>query len=602
MGWREGRVGGSAEIPAHSLIMSAASPYVLSKLTRWRDEQEETSASSSSSSSSSSPSSSSSSSSAPPSTTADDETKTITITIPELDAAALAAAVHFAYTGTVALDPACKDDALPLIAGFQLLDMEDAVETVAEWVGSTLDPTTALRVRHTAESLHMGVLKARAEVYIDTHFEAVTKTEEWQMLPAKDVEEVLTRDELRPHGEINVFHALVRWARGGGGSGESKGGDGREAQFVDLLGRCVRASRLGTHDLSVVVLGEPLVDNSATAMRAMMRVLRERGARSSHSSQFASPEPLCRRRADKVPKIFAVGGRDESTRFNTVECFDPLTREWSAVTAMSTARSGPSVAVLAGKLYAIGGKNNFGNTISTVECFDPATEEWSLVAPTNTARNTCGAGVMDGKLYTVGGWDDDAGDEGMALRSVECFDPSTGQWSAVAPMNSVRDGAAVATVGGKLYAVGGAGGPLDGDVAFLSSAECFDSSTGLWSPIAAMSTARCYHDVAMLAGKLYAVGGSSEDDEDDDALSAVECFDPSTGQWSPVADMGAARNSTGVSVSDGKLYAVGGHDGANNLSSIESFDPATGQWSSMGNMSIARRFPGVAAMEYERDL
>ena len=78
--------------------------------------------------------------------------------------------------------------------------MEDAVETVAEWVGSTLDPTTALRIRHTAERLHMGVLKARADVYIDTNFEAVTKTEEWQMLPAEAVEEVLARDELRPGG------------------------------------------------------------------------------------------------------------------------------------------------------------------------------------------------------------------------------------------------------------------------------------------------------------------------------------------------------------------------------------------------------------------
>jgi hypothetical protein len=188
---------------------------------------------------------------------------------------------------------------------------------VAEWVGNTLDPTTALRIRHTADSLHMGVLKARAEVYIDTNFEAVTKTEEWEMLPTEAVEEVLTRDDLRPSGEINVFHALVRWGRGGeeGGSsggagaaggggcgGESKEGDqedSREAQFVDLLGRCVRAARLSTNDLSVTVLTEPLVQRSAAALLSMVRVLKERGAdHSQDKAQFASPEPLCRRRAD----------------------------------------------------------------------------------------------------------------------------------------------------------------------------------------------------------------------------------------------------------------------------------------------------------------
>jgi hypothetical protein len=220
--------GQGAEVPAHSLIMSAASPYVRSKLTRWRDEQEEAGAGGGSSSSFSSSSSSSAA-------FADDDTKLVTITIPELGAAALNAAVHFAYTGTVALDLENKDDALPLIAGLQLLDMEDAVETVAEWVGSTLDPTTALRIRHTAERLHMGVLKARADVYIDTNFEAVTKTEEWQMLPAEAVEEVLARDELRPGGEIEVFHALVRWARGGAAGGEDDGGA--------AAGRARRATR-----------------------------------------------------------------------------------------------------------------------------------------------------------------------------------------------------------------------------------------------------------------------------------------------------------------------------------------------------------------------
>jgi hypothetical protein len=152
------RTGGSsgAEITtAQTAIMAAASPYILSKLTRWRDEQEESGGGGGGCSSSLSSAASSSSSS--PSSSADDDTKLVTITIPELGAAALNAAVHFAYTGTVALDPENKDDALPLLAGFQLLDMEDAVETVAEWVGSTLDPTKApaRQVRHTAESLNI---------------------------------------------------------------------------------------------------------------------------------------------------------------------------------------------------------------------------------------------------------------------------------------------------------------------------------------------------------------------------------------------------------------------------------------------------------------
>ena len=70
-------------------------------------------------------------------------------------------------------------------------------------------------------------------------------------------------------------------AGGGGCGGESKAGDqedSREAQFADLLGRCVRAARLSSDELSTLVLTEPLVENSFAAFRMMTRVLQERAA------------------------------------------------------------------------------------------------------------------------------------------------------------------------------------------------------------------------------------------------------------------------------------------------------------------------------------
>jgi N-acetylneuraminic acid mutarotase len=514
----------------------------------------------------------------------------LTITIPDLDAASLNAAVEFAYTGTVALDLDNKDAALPLIAGLQLLDMGDAIETVQTWVGDQLDPTSALRVQHTADRLHLGVLKARADEYIDKHFEAVTKTEEWQMLPAEAVGEVLARDELRPGREINVFHALVRWARAGGsggggaaagGGGESKEGDqeeGREAQFVDLLGRCVRAARLSSNELSLVVLGELLVENSLAAYRMMTRVLRERTVDPSEKAQFASPEPLCRRRADGESKLYALGGNTES-----VECFDPLTGEWSPVADMGVSRMELGAGVLEGKMYAMGGDDGEGKS---VECLDPVTGLWAAVAPMSTRRVGLGVATVDGKMYAVGGYDVGSvyGLGGGYLNSVECFDPSTAQWSAVAPMSTGRYHPGVAVVNGKLYAVGGR---TDSNAA-IRSVECFDPSTRQWSGVADMSIARRYHDVAVADGKLYAMGG---EDATGSPLSSVECFDPSTEQWSPVAAMSTAQRNVGAAVAGGKLYAVGN-------SSVECFDPLTGQWSAVAAMNNpGRSYHAVVSME-----
>ena len=90
-------------------------------------------------------------------------------------------------------------------------------------------------------------------------------------------------------------------------------------------------------------------------------------------------------------------------------------------------------------------------------------------------------------------------------------------------------------------------GGVDATDTALSSVECFDPSTGVWSAVAATSTARSSHGVAVVDDKLYAAGGK---DAADTILSSVECFDPSTGQWSAVAAMNTARSSHGVAAVD----------------------------------------------------
>ena len=52
---------------------------------------------------------------------------------------------------------------------------------------------------------------------------------------------------------------------------------------------------------------------------------------------------------------------------------------------MATPRDNHAVAVLDGKLYAVGGYNDDG-FLSSVERYDPAANTWEAVAPLTTAR------------------------------------------------------------------------------------------------------------------------------------------------------------------------------------------------------------------------
>jgi N-acetylneuraminic acid mutarotase len=109
---------------------------------------------------------------------------------------------------------------------------------------------------------------------------------------------------------------------------------------------------------------------------------------------------------------------------------------------MKTSRYCCGVAVMNGKLYAVGGVDKRYNKLSSVESFDPATGVWSDEPDMLTARYNCGVEEADGKMYVVGGRDE----KNKALRTVECFDGKTGVWSSVAEMTTVRSSGAVAVL------------------------------------------------------------------------------------------------------------------------------------------------------------
>ena len=60
----------------------------------------------------------------------------------------------------------------------------------------------------------------------------------------------------------------------------------------------------------------------------------------------------------------------------------------------------------------------------------------------STARKHVGLAAMRGKLYAVGGCDD----QGDTIATAEAYDPQHDRWEAVAPMASARSGHALAAV------------------------------------------------------------------------------------------------------------------------------------------------------------
>ncbi len=293
-------------------------------------------------------------------------------------------------------------------------------------------------------------------------------------------------------------------------------------------------------------------------------------------------------------KIFAIGGRvllerDEfgDTELSTVEMYDPETDTWERKANMPTARSGVSVSVVDGKIYAIGGETikkiayhkswtNETKELPTVEMYDPVTDTWTQKAdmPTPRKTKTC---VVDGKIYAIGGSGFDlTSNNHWQLATVEVYDPTTDAWAKAKSMNHTRYDAALSVVNGEIYAMGGTGWPLieDQSNSYLSSVEVFNPETHRWQERTEMIAPKAGHAASVTDGKIYVTGGYLWKDKEFKHLSTIEIYDPTTDRWTQEPDMLMGKSGHASEVIDGQIYIFGGNSDVAQgpLTSVEVYD------------------------------
>src|SRR5689334_21555902 len=100
-----------------------------------------------------------------------------------------------------------------------------------------------------------------------------------------------------------------------------------------------------------------------------------------------------------------------------------------------------------------------------------------------------------------------------------------GGWTPRPPLQVARIGLDVAVVSGRILAIGG----FDGDVMYNTVEARATHGDGRWAPQEPMPTARANAAAATVSGIVYVAGGFTQDA----TLDVVERFDPRTGAWQP---------------------------------------------------------------------
>lgn len=227
-------------------------------------------------------------------------------------------------------------------------------------------------------------------------------------------------------------------------------------------------------------------------------------------------------------------------------------------------------------LYAFGGRNQRRGPLNAVEMFDTWHGQWVPCPPMPTRRAGSAAAVLpDGRFIIVGGYNELGIAEGI-LASCEIYDPSISCWveGGAKPLSRARWGHGCATLGGKVYAVGGCSlqpdaQPQEASMETLKCCEVYDPELERWSACPQLQIPRSGSRVVALDDRyIAAIGGCDDVFGRAETQSTVEIFDVRIGRWSLLAgELAQPRTTAAAAAIDSRRLLIVG--GAPSLSSAE---------------------------------
>ncbi|MEO0081407.1 MAG: kelch repeat-containing protein [candidate division WOR-3 bacterium] len=241
---------------------------------------------------------------------------------------------------------------------------------------------------------------------------------------------------------------------------------------------------------------------------------------------------------------------------------------WEAVAPLPSPRYGGALVAVGSKLYYIGGSAVGGVKTRTMFIYDVAADSWSVGESMPTARHRFGAAECLGRIYVFGGW----GEGGQLLKSAEVYDPITRQWSPIETLPSPR---ASVFAGGIYYGLGvHCIGGWTGTSSLRDNLQ-FQPSSGHWTARAPMPTARCEGAAVSTGAYIYCVGGTADGIL---PLDINETYDYHGDRWLTFVPMPTPRAGCAAGWT-GELAVLGGLmlDGRP-TSRYEIFDPNRSLW------------------------
>jgi N-acetylneuraminic acid mutarotase len=282
-------------------------------------------------------------------------------------------------------------------------------------------------------------------------------------------------------------------------------------------------------------------------------------------------------------RVLVIGG---ATSANFAETYDYYTSgAWTTNSVASRVSYSSTMTLLTNGLVLVaGGSVSTGadsyQAFADAQIFNPVSGSWTAIAPMNYPRASHSATLLsNGNVLLVGGYESVTNNNVVSCPPVsEIYIPSSGQWLLASNTIYPRNGH-IATLlpNGKVLVTGGSS----------TNAELYDPNTGAWK-LTGSSTNVSYWGTATLlpTGKVLFTGANGS------PSTLTRIYDPASETWTTNASMKTSRTGhTATLLPSGKVLVAGGltsYASTFSTTSAEIYDVATGTWTTISPMNIGR--------------
>jgi N-acetylneuraminic acid mutarotase len=264
------------------------------------------------------------------------------------------------------------------------------------------------------------------------------------------------------------------------------------------------------------------------------------------------------------------------------------TLNWTQLPDAPLAKFESMGAAIEDKLYVFGGYVNASiRSTGQVARFDPGSSKWTTLHDMPEKLTHSGTATDFNDVYLAGGYVGDwTGISTPVTRHLWRYDTAADTWTRMLNLPADRAAGALVRVGRKLHFFAG----VDKHKRDRGEHWVLDlRHPTVWKEAAPLPDPRNHLGAAEIGGKIYAIGGQHNLNEDTGNDAAVHAFDVVTGAWSQVASLPKPTSHTHNAsfVLGNSIVTVGGStSGVESMSDVFSYDPTANKWTTLGQLPI----------------